>query len=299
MTEKKEYNIIGKNITLETKKYATAYLNGRKDGAAIFFEGEYIKTPGDLMFINIARNYFKKYFSEIGLDNEFEFSDNQIHFLPADIFRSYFSEQHMENSGIYVTTNQGIYINKDIFRGDWMMMYKTLFHEITHMASFLKFEIQDNVPDHIGSIRSGYAFVSRDKQTMSMKHFNEIIVERFVYEFFDSHRRELLKKFKINLNKNEELYLGYYPLEILDAIIEGVARAKGEKEYAVWKRFEKGLFTGTMMHLREVERVFGPESLRMLSRLELVRNSEIGGEKEEEYNKILNYFQNHNYHNNK
>jgi len=47
---------------------------------------------------------------------------------------------------------------------------------------------------------------------------------------------------------------------LLRAIVRGIASAKGENEAGVWKRFERGYFTGESFHLRDIESTFGREA---------------------------------------
>ena len=48
-------------------------------------------------------------------------------------------------------------------------------------------------------------------------------------------------------------------------IIFRISEKQGEEYQTVWKRFERGYFTGEMMHMRDVERTFGKGSLRILA----------------------------------
>ena len=290
---KKEYNFIGKDLTPEKKEEATYYLEGRKKGAAEAIEGEYKKTPEDLMFIKMAKDYFKEQLLEIGVKNELKLSDHQIHFLPKDIFNSFLSVKSPDRNGMFIPINQGIYINKDRLSGDKLGTYKTLFHEITHMASYSKFEVAQNTSRPVPA-KSGYSFSRINQEKRYMDNLNELMVEQFVSEFFYKNQEELVEKFKFDLDEDGQLNPGYYPTEILHAIINKIAIETGEEKYTVWKRLEKGLFTGNMMHLRDIERIFGPKSLRALSELVLVGNNESDETKKEEYDKVLKLFQGEN-----
>jgi hypothetical protein len=57
-------------------------------------------------------------------------------------------------------------------------------------------------------------------------------------------------------------------IEIVEIIIQKVAEKKGEDRELVWQRFKRGLFSGEMMHLRDIEETFGKGSLRILASLE-------------------------------
>ena len=52
---------------------------------------------------------------------------------------------------------------------------------------------------------------------------------------------------------------------ILNAIINKIAEHSGRDGGEILQTFEKGLFKGNLLHLKEVDKVFGKGSLRLLS----------------------------------
>ena len=82
------------------------------------------------------------------------------------------------------------------------------------------------------------------------------------------HMEDFFKEFKFTEKELEEgiSYEEDY-LTILSAIIKKIAKNNNEEPKEVWKRFRKGYFTGEMMHLRDVDKVFGKGALRVLAAL--------------------------------
>jgi len=62
--------------------------------------------------------------------------------------------------------------------------------------------------------------------------------------------------------ENKDIFYNL-PLEILEIVLEKIAKNNKEKPEQVWQRFKKGFFTGEMMHLRDVEKTFGKGALRV------------------------------------
>jgi len=282
---KREYNIIGKGVIPEETKEASHYLEGKKDDAMELIEGEYVKTPEQLNIIKHINQYLNEEFKELGIKEKIKILPEQIHLLPTDIYNrlsSVFSKEKLR--AFFYSPNQGAYIDKDDAKSR-LDLYKTMFHESVHMASFLKFRIKKQ-EGKVNQYRVGYSTWLEEHG-----HFtglNEMVVDKLIPEMLRKHKKELLKEFEITPEESEQITY-YYPSDILDTIISKLAEKDDEKEEEIWKRFKKGLFTGEMMHLREIERILGKGSLRMLAALESGTKKDL--EKGEDYRKILEYFQ--------
>jgi D-mannonate dehydratase len=84
----------------------------------------------------------------------------------------------------------------------------------------------------------------------------------------------------------------------MDSILQRLAERSGESVEAVWERFQRHHFSGNMMHLRDIERAFGPGTLRvyatvragdenMANIMEGYLRAESGGERRKAAEKIF------------
>jgi hypothetical protein len=65
----------------------------------------------------------------------------------------------------------------------------------------------------------------------------------------------------------QDFYITY--VQIMNLIYKAISDVQGESVSDIKDRWRRSLFTGEMMHMRDVERVFGPGSLRFLGALGL------------------------------
>jgi len=281
----KEYNIVGKGVIPEEVEDTSHYLEGRKDDAMKLIEGEYIKTPEELNVVKHINQYLNEEFKELDIKEKAKILPDQIHLLPTNIYNRLPSISSKEKlRAFFYSPNQAAYIDKDDAKSR-LALYKTMFHESVHVASFLKFRIKKE-EGKVNQYRVGYSTGVEEHE-----HFtglNEMVVDKLVHEMLRKHEKELLEEFKITPEESKQT-IYYYPSNILDTIIGKIAEKNNEKEEVVWNQFKKGLFAGEMMHLREVERTFGKGSLRMLAALESGTKKDLEGG--EDYRKILEYFQ--------
>lgn len=283
----KEYKIIGKGLTPEKRKEASVYLEVAKTEAMEPIEGEYIKTKEELKVIKYINKYLNEEFKELGIKEKVGIKPEQIHLLPTDTYNRLHTISSKEKlRAFFYGPNQAVYIDKHDAKTR-LDLYKTIFHEAVHAVSFSKFGIKKE-KERPFQYRSGYdTMVEGSKEHEHFCGLNEMVVDKVVPEILAKHKKELTKELKIT-SEEEKQGIHYYPSYILDTIIEKIAEKKGEDKEATWKRFKKGLFTGEMMHLREVERTFGKGSLRMLAALESGTKKDL--EEGEDYRKILEYF---------
>jgi len=231
------------------------------------------KDAKTIKFINSLNNFIEKEFNELEIEQKpKEIKSEQVHLLPEKIYKTEFPN---ESRAVYLPLKENIFVNPKAFN-NMSEFYASIIHEFLHFESFFE--------DKNAILRSGYR--SLKKEDDKFRGLNEMIINKFAKEILEKNKKDL-KKININLETKKLLSEKYSPL-ILNKIIEKVAQKKNQKQEKVWKRFKKSLFTGEMMHLRDVERVFGKNSLRLLSKFYSKNKEE--GERQEEYFDILNYF---------
>ncbi len=133
----------------------------------------------------------------------------------------------------------------------------TLFHEVVHYASF---ESVGADWRNIVGFRSGYALPHRD-----FSGFNEGVVQKVVAELITQNQDrfpQLREAYDVKNLVNEP-----YKEEqnVVEGIVNTVSKYRGEPPEEVWRRIKRGLFTGHIVHLKDVERAFGEEALFLLS----------------------------------
>jgi hypothetical protein len=277
------YNISGKDLTPDGKVNSVAYLEGKKDQAMKPREGEIEKTEEEARFIEFVGKILQKEIDELGIDKKIEISPEQIHFFHE---RAYFETTDSKGGDIagFKPINQEICVNKD--RPETRLsLYKAVFHEMIHAASFLGFH-KEGGEERPGTSKVGYVgMVGAEGQKLrTFNALNEMVTDRLLMELLTKNKEDFYKEFNISKEEKNETIHGY-PIEILNTIMKKIAGEKNEDRESVWQRFKRGLFTGGMMHLREVERVFGEKSLRLLNTVDFV------GREEEFAESILKIFQ--------
>lgn len=285
----KEYNIVGRNLTPEFREEVVKDLEKRRIESMKPIEGEYLKTPEEVKIIEKFNEYLNEEFEELDIKEKVDIKPEQIHLLPKDVYNRLPNiSSKTETRAFFSPLNQKICIDKDHYKNR-LNLYKSILHESIHAVSFLKFivgEKEKKPPLR----RSGYDIGTMGEfEHEYFEGLNEMIVDDIVREILVKHADELRKELKVTKWEEEKTNGIFYSRDILRIIIEKIARNNREKEGEIWTGFKRGLFTGEMMHLREVERTFGKGSLRVLAALECGTKKEIPNE--EAYKKVLNYFQ--------
>jgi plasmid maintenance system antidote protein VapI len=116
---------------------------------------------------------------------------------------------------------------------------------------------------------SSYADKRENKQHEHFQGLNEAVIDKLALEIVRKHIDELVQELAITPEEKAEIgpYYQFEFIEVLDIIIRRLAESMQVSEREIWKEFARGLFTGEMMHLREVELFFGKGALRVLGAL--------------------------------
>jgi len=285
----KEHYIFSKKFSPEEAEEEIESMAKKKEETFKPIEGELEKTPQEIRFIEKINSYLDKEFEELKLKEKASISPNQIHLFPEETFSKNFPESK------FMAFNQlnGIYLNKS--RCDKpQLLFKVMLHEALHTLSFCKYHFDSTEENKIvKEYRSGYRTINpKENYHEHFRGLNEAVIDKMVREIINKHREELAEELNIMFKEEEESYLYYSDyIKILDVIIQKIADRKHEDKEAIWRRFKKGLFTGEMMHLRDLEKSSGKQSLRMIAAL----NSGTKDLPAEEINrKVLKYFETDN-----
>jgi len=149
--------------------------------------------------------------------------------------------------------------------------YSTIIHESIHGEAFHKYELyaDESNPEsniiNLNSYRNGYLLTKNRKEDY-FRGLNEGVVDKTTMDI-------LIKEYKgepnlINKIRKILYYIeSAYFLEMLtvDTIVSKIAKNKDENKNETWARFKREQFNGNMMHLRDIEEIYGVGSLRVLA----------------------------------
>jgi hypothetical protein len=207
--------------------------------------------------------------------------------------------------GLYkpVTGDVLVYDVEDETRKSRIAQYITILHEILHSASCQKYELYEYDTDGktkigIQTYRSGYSVRSSEKEgEFKLEAFDEGLTERMTWRILGQYLLDypdIRKDLDVDMSEKElreyivenGLKIYWQPQMLVNMLAEGLAKeTKGKYSF---ETFARGYFTGEMMHLRVIERVFGRGSLEMIDAMIAGPKSESEYEKN---NKILRYFE--------
>lgn len=104
---------------------------------------EYEKRPEELDFINSANKILNDFLKKYGLES-FDISEKNIHIIPQELYRQAGFEGDF---AVHRAKQQLIAVNAGMLRKSPFLMAKSIFHEMTHLKSFVSFDIAQNSKD--------------------------------------------------------------------------------------------------------------------------------------------------------
>ncbi len=277
-----KYNFIGKNLTPERKKSAEEVLDSWHKSAKTESEAEIKKTPEDIALIEKAKDILNQELKNLNVKPDFHLNSEIVHIIPSNkiTYSGFYYSGDSREIEIIRSTHKIVFIFNVIEEFIKKILYRnrkkrdselaTITHEFIHSISHNKYLLKKNKDgQRIDRRRTGYKTI-RDWEHTLFEGFDEAIVDKMSNEI-------VLKQYKVfeknnvrnNLYKSLTRSVGGYPIQIkiIEKIIKKIAEVKNEAEEEVWKRFKIGEFTGNMMHLRDVEKAYGPGSLRILAQM--------------------------------
>ena len=264
--------IIGKNLSEESKETARSALDKRRERLEQPFKGEYTKDELDIRFIETINWYIKKQFEELEIDGPFpSLTLYQFHLLSAESFAKNFPQRAARGAdGFYDSRGDAIIINKDAprqpndRRDPRLRLYMTMMHEAMHAISARKFSVNE---ERLRQIKIGYQIGKPYDDRQLLVGVNEVITDIVARIFFQRYQKQIEKNFNLKYPEGN-LWAGYVPYRnVWYLIANKISEETGKSVGKVNARYQRGLFTGEMMHLREIEEIFGKDALRVLAAL--------------------------------
>ncbi len=245
-------------ISSSDRERATSALQGNIDFGKTLISGELEKTPEQLSLIDKTNTVFAREFHELGLTSIFEPIDpRSVHFLTPqvhkDLFPSARSEAHTE------TRFRAVVVTDDIAVGVGERTFVFL-HEAVHYFSKQGIVYNPSI-DSPSRSRSGYSIDTRTGAYF--EGLNEAIVDSVASMVQE-------RNFKMFYGEQQDfpIIVASYPEEIkvLEAIVEKLFEYNNVPKSDISKNIISGLFTGDMSWLKDIDKVFGKGSLKLLAK---------------------------------
>lgn len=293
-----KFNFIGKDITKEKKDKAKNRLNRLSFSNAFPDDKELVKTKLEKELIETAVSLVDEEVTSLGL-NPNSLEEIQVHEYDVDTYKDLVgSDSPTGLSGHYTAYTQKIqlpikrvgelgFLKKTMLQ--IMKKYEepglknkinflhTIMHEDVHQEQYHSFDLDEN--EDILLRRVGYDN-SNNNPEYNHQHFdgfNEAVNQKTVISRIELNKKLLEDKYGITEKDIKEYNsLDGYFLQgiVLDKIIESLAETKKISQDEAWKVIEKGQFTGEMMYMRDIEKYYGPGSLRILGSMGYKYNKE-------------------------
>jgi hypothetical protein len=243
----------------------------RAEGAKLV-ENELEKTDNDLRIIEKVNDILGELFDKLGLPPPEGMDPDRVHFFDKEGLLKR-ADGNASTLAHYHPPKKEIDVNIGAIESDYKEL-AVILHEGIHYHSFQKFEKRDSIDEgpYAMPYRVGYHLTS-EKWSLAeggLKRFNEGLVDAMTHHLLLERREELESEFDILLKDFPEVAdipYGYYA-KIIESICTQVAEFKGSTPEEVRDTLFRGEFTGEMMHLRDIEKVYGKEALRVLVALD-------------------------------
>lgn len=270
--------------TVEQKELAAQELKLEEEKGSKPFPREGYKTPEDLRFIELANQYLAKELEHLGVDFE-PISLDKIHLLKDVAWFTKYSgdnslgkhEHGANNASINLFNIEILSLNENVDAR--LKRFAVILHEMIHIAGHIKFRIDED--GNLNSYRMGYKTIEQHERKGDelFEGLNEAVVDGMVMHILRHYQDELEQEFgdeAFKKSEKEHLYDYEYYIRMLAIIISDIAEKKGEDPLLVRDRFLKGHFTGEMMHLRDIEKVYGKNGLRAIAKWGFAKDQEEG-----------------------
>ena len=200
----------------------------------------------------------------LGISDMIGPSSDRFIFLQAEDYYQEIEDDY-EASAFYSPDRRFSVLNVDGPRTD---LFAEQMHESIHAHSFHSFM---SLPEHtvLGCRRIGIA-MEPPTQNARFTGANEAVTERLRLKLCRDHQDDIQKTMEFTDEEITEVIRGKsYPrfIELLDLINDRIADENHTTRDEIWDMWTKAMITGEMMSLRQVERVWGEGSLRILSML--------------------------------
>lgn len=245
------------------------------------------KTPEEKRCIEVAIKWLEEECLEMGLSID-HISLDQIHFLSEEEWL--LKHGSFRDHGITNNNTFNIDIQQEVFdSANLPRKILLIVHEMTHATGHHKYFPKNTFQsDEVLPYRIGYRTVQKDRMNARdfenvgrLSGFNEAMVDLFSWSVIDRHRTELSEMLgeEVSVDTTWDAITYWDYVSVVNQIISGITETRNKELADVYQTMFKGLFTGEMMHLREVNRVWGENGLKILAIMGEAAEKKVGIEK--------------------
>jgi len=281
------FKIVGKNMSEEKREDFGKRYQEIEKRSVLPLKAEMEKNEKAEEIIRAINSWLRKEFEQMGLEYK-DIPQEKIHIFFEDDYKKEFPEEKESVIGFASSVKREACIKAV---EDKARVFKCILHEMIHLASHNVY-YGNIAEDVMTNYRSGYANINWNNKEDVKQHFkglNEGVVDMLASEIVQDNLDEV---FRLTATRKEDWKnVEWYGEEgdIVNAILDKIAVHKNEKRENVYARFKKGLFSGEMMHLRDIEKAFGKDSLRILAYWD--PTADVSGVSEKDiYEKIYEFF---------
>ena len=252
MSENHEF--IGRPYSDDEKSIASQALKKWAEESREKLEGEGEKTAEEIAMLGAINEMLADELKSLGIDEYDPISADQVHILSEEVYHKNFPDT--TDKAFYRATSDAVYFDRDTADTSARRL-SNLMHESVHRASRKKFYVDEK--KGIYDARTGYRLRSpwkEDEEENKLRGFNELITDYTVHKLFLRNAKMLEERFGItqaDIHGSIYTYMDHGP--ILAAITRKVATHRGSTPMEVFDTLERGLFTNTLLNLKDVERV--------------------------------------------
>lgn len=268
--------LIGRNYSTGEKESAKAALREWAEEAHKPMEGEAKKTAEEIRMIALIGEFIRKEFEYLGIGRDFDLFQEQIHIFPDEIFKKNFPG-HENSAAFHQISKDSVYVNKKYLMDSSAKTFYILLHESIHMAQKAKFAM--DAEGGLTDARVGYSlqslWKSEGQNELKNTGLNEIMTDYTAFVLINHNADYLEKELGITEEDRKSVsyaYKRYVP--IMDAIVYGIAKYKHISHFEAADILERGQFENTMLALKDIDAVFGKGSIRILSHLKSLKDTE-------------------------
>lgn len=214
----------------------------------------------------------KKEFVAMGIDWIPEIDADRFQHMSEQWFKS---QTQKNTAGIHYPVEDQMAFNRGR-AGSAVLVYKVIFHEAIHNAAKRKYWAKPATVDgkkglQFDAYRGGYQsanLASPDGVHVHLVGFNEGVVEMTSQTYFHKYAHQIQEELAVTESEMDESGFAYEKSRaIIREIVRTLSLGQEIPETEVWKKIRKGQFTGEMMHLRDIEYLYGKGALRVLDAL--------------------------------
>ncbi|PIT94724.1 hypothetical protein COT98_02425 [Candidatus Falkowbacteria bacterium CG10_big_fil_rev_8_21_14_0_10_39_9] len=303
MSERNFYNIEGrvlstpnKAVDPETKAAEeTMVANFMRELAAAgkdSIPGELFKTDGEKLMIRHFNEDIKAEALAAGVTNlRPPVPIKKIHFALPGGYQKQFPDSKEKIKGHHALFSDAIFIKKNKEIPPLSIAHITL-HEMIHAFSATRYDFDSQ--GRVYAVKGGYnSTLIKNNSAKSAKMteelddsgaeikdlflgFNEGVTDLMAKEILEKHQAELSQDLNLNIGPGDLANLEFHNYcPWVDWIVEKVAKNNQEDKAVVWNKFKAGMLNGTIMHLRDIEKTLGPNSLRLVANIGLSKEDNL------------------------